>query len=115
MSLQRQAQYPAYACARTHEMLNNPCGANRRQAFLHAANRGRVQQSVAHIEEAPAVRALRSIGERALAAAASDVHLEPSPKGGRVRLRVDGLLREDLNGRLCFGQHLVMRQVLVKH
>jgi type IV pilus assembly protein PilB len=31
---------------------------------------------------------------RAVAAHASDVHIEPAPHGGRIRFRVDGLLRE---------------------
>lgn len=46
------------------------------------------------VEEAPAVRALRSLQERALAANASDLHFEPTSFGGRVRLRVDGTLRD---------------------
>lgn len=46
------------------------------------------------VEEAPAVRLLRSLQERALRIGASDMHFEPSGEGGAVRLRVDGLLRE---------------------
>jgi type II secretory ATPase GspE/PulE/Tfp pilus assembly ATPase PilB-like protein len=46
------------------------------------------------VEDAPAVRALRTLQERALAANASDLHFEPTSSGGRVRLRVDGLLRD---------------------
>ena len=65
------------------------------QATIFAChNFCRVQQTLARIEEAPAVRTLRSIQERALVAGASDVHLEPRRDGGRVRLRIDGLLRE---------------------
>jgi type II secretory ATPase GspE/PulE/Tfp pilus assembly ATPase PilB-like protein len=43
---------------------------------------------------APAVRAVEHVLARAIAAHASDVHVEPSAGGGRVRLRVDGILRE---------------------
>src|ERR1700685_1794305 len=43
---------------------------------------------------APAVRAVDRVFARAIAAHASDVHIEPAPGGGRVRLRVDGLLHE---------------------
>ncbi|MEA2787024.1 MAG: type pilus assembly protein PilB [Candidatus Eremiobacteraeota bacterium] len=44
--------------------------------------------------EAPAVRAVEHVLAQAIAAHASDVHIEPSAAGGRVRLRVDGILRE---------------------
>ncbi|MEO7040562.1 MAG: GspE/PulE family protein, partial [Candidatus Elarobacter sp.] len=44
--------------------------------------------------DAPAVRAVDLVFARAIAAHASDIHIEPSPAGGRVRLRVDGILRE---------------------
>ncbi len=51
-------------------------------------------QSALAVEEAPAVRALHSLQDRALAASASDLHFEPTSYGGRVRLRVDGMLRD---------------------
>jgi type IV pilus assembly protein PilB len=44
--------------------------------------------------DAPAVRAVDLMFARAIAAHASDIHVEPSTGGGRVRLRVDGILRE---------------------
>jgi type IV pilus assembly protein PilB len=44
--------------------------------------------------EVPAVRAVDRIFARAIAAHASDIHIDPGPHGGRVRLRVDGLLQE---------------------
>jgi type II secretory ATPase GspE/PulE/Tfp pilus assembly ATPase PilB-like protein len=44
--------------------------------------------------EAPAVRAVDLVFARAIAAHASDIHVEPNGGGGRVRLRVDGILRE---------------------
>jgi len=46
------------------------------------------------IESAPAVRAVDLIHAQAIEANASDIHLEPATAGGRVRLRVDGILRE---------------------
>lgn len=46
--------------------------------------------------EAPAVRAVAAALRRAVTARASDVHLEPDERGGgKVRLRVDGQLRDD--------------------
>lgn len=47
-----------------------------------------------HAGDAPAVRAVDLVFARAVAAHASDVHVEPGERGGRVRLRVDGVLRE---------------------
>lgn len=45
-------------------------------------------------DEAPAVRALDDIHAAAVARGASDIHVEPSNGGGRVRVRVDGILDE---------------------
>lgn len=43
---------------------------------------------------APAVRAVEATLQRAVAARASDVHVEPvADGGGRIRLRIDGILR----------------------
>src|SRR5947209_2483382 len=44
--------------------------------------------------DAPAVRAVDLVFARAIAAHASDIHIEPVASGGRVRIRVDGVLRE---------------------
>jgi type II secretory ATPase GspE/PulE/Tfp pilus assembly ATPase PilB-like protein len=42
----------------------------------------------------PAVRAVDELHARAISLGASDIHIEPASDGGRVRLRVDGVLRE---------------------
>lgn len=42
------------------------------------------------------IEALDALIDRAVAAGASDIHFEPQPVGGRVRFRVDGLLRPHL-------------------
>ena len=44
--------------------------------------------------DAPAIRRVNQILERAVAARASDIHLEPQDGGLRVRHRIDGLLRD---------------------
>lgn len=44
--------------------------------------------------DSPAVRAVDNMFARAIAAHASDIHVEPRSGNGRVRLRVDGILRE---------------------
>jgi general secretion pathway protein E len=48
----------------------------------------------ARVEETPVVRAVGEILNSAAVARASDVHIEPFAGGGRVRERVDGVLRE---------------------
>ena len=45
-------------------------------------------------ENAPAVREVDALHAKAAAAHASDVHVEPERRGGRIRYRVDGILRE---------------------
>ncbi len=45
--------------------------------------------------EAPVIRLVNQIVSRAVEARASDIHLEPSESGLKVRFRVDGLLREE--------------------
>jgi type II secretory ATPase GspE/PulE/Tfp pilus assembly ATPase PilB-like protein len=45
------------------------------------------------LDDAPAVRTVGEIFDAALACGASDVHVEPAPGGGRIRERVDGVLR----------------------
>jgi type II secretory ATPase GspE/PulE/Tfp pilus assembly ATPase PilB-like protein len=45
------------------------------------------------LDDAPAIRAVDEILDAALASGASDVHVEPDLGGGRVRERVDGVLR----------------------
>jgi general secretion pathway protein E len=42
----------------------------------------------------PAIRAVDRLHSLALRLRASDIHLEPTRTGGRVRLRVDGMLRD---------------------
>ncbi len=62
---------------------------------LHAAYGDTRGRDGASHEDAPAVRAVDLTFARAIAAHASDVHVEPVPAGGgRVRLRVDGVLRD---------------------
>lgn len=45
-------------------------------------------------DEAPAVRMLDEIHECAVLTNASDIHVEPTKTGGRVRQRIDGILTE---------------------
>jgi type II secretory ATPase GspE/PulE/Tfp pilus assembly ATPase PilB-like protein len=53
-----------------------------------------VVDATAQLDDEPAVRAVDDIFQSAIACRASDVHIEPWSDGGRVRQRVDGVLRE---------------------
>jgi type IV pilus assembly protein PilB len=45
-------------------------------------------------EEAPVVRLVDSVLQQAVGEGASDIHLEPQPRELKIRLRVDGVLRD---------------------
>jgi type II secretory ATPase GspE/PulE/Tfp pilus assembly ATPase PilB-like protein len=66
------------------------------------AIRARLSEAYRDTDEAPAIRALDAIHDCALDSGASDIHIEPLRSGGRVRQRVDGILREarTLSGEL---------------
>jgi type IV pilus assembly protein PilB len=57
-------------------------------------------------ENAPAVHLCREIVLDAVAARASDIHIEPGPQEVRVRLRIDGVLRE--HARLPSWMHAAL-------
>lgn len=65
--------------------------ANLRTAYATSSDAASREESGA---DAPAVRAVDRVFARAIAAHASDIHIEPDQRGGCVRLRVDGLLHE---------------------
>lgn len=48
-------------------------------------------------DEAPIIRLLNSLIERAIKTGASDVHIEPFEKETRVRIRIDGVIMEYVN------------------
>lgn len=55
---------------------------------------GAVRSHTEREDEAPAVRVVAKLYDRAVTEHASDLHIEPTGHGGRVRFRVDGILRE---------------------
>ncbi|MEO9170885.1 MAG: GspE/PulE family protein, partial [Candidatus Baltobacteraceae bacterium] len=57
----------------------------------HATER---EDTIERGDAPPAVRAVDSLHDAAVRAGASDVHIEPTHDGGRVRHRIDGILRE---------------------
>jgi type IV pilus assembly protein PilB len=59
-----------------------------------AAEEGPNPDQVTVNEDAPVVRYVNSLIERAISSRASDIHLEPTEQALRVRLRIDGVLHE---------------------
>src|SRR6185312_87945 len=59
-----------------------------------AAEEGPSAEQAGVNEDAPVVRYVNSLLERAISSRASDIHLEPSQHDLRVRLRIDGVLHE---------------------
>ncbi|MFC0251210.1 type IV-A pilus assembly ATPase PilB [Massilia consociata] len=67
------------------------------------------------VEDAPIVRFLNKILMDAVQLGASDIHFEPYEKYYRIRMRVDGVLRDHANPPLSIREKLVSRiKVLAK-
>jgi MSHA biogenesis protein MshE len=64
-------------------------------------------------EDMPVVNLLRSIFEDAVQINASDIHIEPGESVLRIRLRVDGVLQEQIIQEKAITQALVQRVKLV--
>lgn len=56
-----------------------------------------IEQLIGMAEDAPIVRLVNSVVTGAMAAGASDIHLEPQEDSVRVRYRIDGLLYEQMS------------------
>jgi type IV pilus assembly protein PilB len=63
-------------------------------AQIAAESDGRSDDDIGVNEDAPVVRYVNSLLERAISSRASDIHLEPTERDVRVRLRIDGVLHE---------------------
>lgn len=75
--------------------------AYRNQAAAERSEKG-------HSEDAPVVQLVNSLINRSVEEGASDIHLEPSEDGLRIRLRTDGVLH-DLSGQLPSQAQIVSR------
>lgn len=64
-------------------------------------------------EDAPVVRLLRKLFEDALQVGASDIHIEPEESVLRIRMRVDGVLREQVMNEVRIAAALVQRLKLL--
>jgi hypothetical protein len=65
--------------------------------------------STATTEDAPVVRLLSTMFEQALRTRASDIHIEPDETVLRIRLRVDGVLQEQVMKEKRISSALVLR------
>ena len=61
------------------------------------------------VEEQPVVKLVTSILDDAVTSRASDIHVEPHADGVRVRLRVDGVLREAMDLPRSLGRQVSSR------
>jgi type IV pilus assembly protein PilB len=74
-----------------------------------------VEAAATEVEDAPIVRFLNKVLMDAITLGASDIHFEPYEKQYRIRLRVDGVLRDHLAPPLSIRDKLVSRiKVLAK-
>lgn len=87
------------------EAIRRAFGRNRTAAVLEeirddtlgTAPQETIEQLIGMAEDAPIVRLVNSVVTGAMAAGASDIHLEPQEDTIRVRYRIDGLLYEQMN------------------
>ncbi len=63
--------------------------------------------------DAPVVRLIQKIFEEAIRFKASDIHIEPDEKSLRIRLRVDGVLSEQVMNEKRIASALVVRLKLI--
>jgi len=61
------------------------------------------------LENAPVVKMVNTLIERAVEEGASDIHLEPANRVLRIRFRVDGVLRDLPSSPLSSAAHIVSR------
>ncbi len=69
----------------------------------------------AEASETPVFRMIQSMFEDAVQAGASDIHIEPDDKVLRLRLRVDGVLNEQIVNETRIAQALVQRLKILAH
>jgi type IV pilus assembly protein PilB len=84
--------------------------------FAEEDSQSQVAEAAAsEVEDAPIVRFLNKVLMDAINLGASDLHFEPYEKQYRIRLRVDGVLRDHLQPPLAIRDKLVSRiKVLAK-
>jgi type IV pilus assembly protein PilB len=97
------------------QSLSEMVGDDQEIEFAEDAPTQSVTDSANDIEDAPIVKFLNKILTDAINLGASDIHFEPFEKFYRIRLRVDGVLREHAQPPITIRDKLVSRiKVLAK-
>jgi hypothetical protein len=89
----------------------------RRRAYRADAQQDAIEEAAApedqddddQVEEQPVVKLVTSVLDDAVTSRASDIHVEPHAGGVRVRLRVDGVLREAMDLPRTLGRQVTSR------
>jgi len=83
--------------------------------FAEEDTQAAAPEATSEVEDAPIVRFLNKILMDAITLGASDIHFEPYEKQYRIRMRVDGVLRDHAQPPLAIRDKLVSRiKVLAK-
>jgi MSHA biogenesis protein MshE len=80
----------------------------REELSAHEIDLGQLA-SIDDVADAPVVRLLQSLFEDAVSVSASDIHIEPDDGALRLRLRVDGVLQEQVMRETRIASALVLR------
>ncbi|MDB5908595.1 MAG: pilB, partial [Massilia sp.] len=91
------------------QSLSEMVGDDQEIEFAEEAPTESVTDSANDIEDAPIVKFLNKILTDAINLGASDIHFEPFEKFYRIRLRVDGVLREHAQPPITIRDKLVSR------
>ncbi len=67
------------------------------------------RERLSALEDAPVVKMVNTLIERAVEEGASDIHLEPASKTLRIRFRVDGVLHDLPSSPLSSAAHIISR------
>ena len=65
------------------------------------------------VDDAPVIKMVNTVLEKAIRSRASDIHLEPYEKEFRIRYRIDGVLKEAFSHTLDFYPALVARTKII--
>ncbi len=93
----------------TQQELNELIGDELEIAFVDDDNAPQADAASTDIDDAPVVRFLQKMLTDAINLGASDLHFEPFEKFYRIRLRVDGILREVAQPPLAIKEKLASR------
>ena len=77
--------------------------------LLNESTEQPIEESNAEVDDAPVVRFLQKLLLDAITEGASDLHFEPYEKFYRIRVRVDGVLREVAQPPIAIKERLVTR------